>query len=278
MRINDGYIKNNYQGKLYYKTWLPEGKPKAVIAILHGVGEHLKRYKNFVHLLVPNGYALTAFDQRGHGLSDGKRGHVDHWQVYRDDLKSFLEIVRDAFADSSIFLYGHSMGALVALDYEMHEHPQGIHGLILSGTPLEPADAAAPAQVFIAKILSGIYPKFTMKVKLPGSSLSRDPLEASAYDEDPLVYRERSARWGTETLNIVAWINNHPEQVSLPVLFIQGEQDPLVRAEGVQRFYNQIKFPDKTIYIYPDTLHEPHNDLCFEQVIADIESWIARHP
>lgn len=275
MIVKADYIEGVGKCPLYYKTWLPDGEPQAVMAIVHGVGEHLERYRNIVDLLVPHGYLLMAYDQRGHGCSGGQRGHIESWQDFRDDLSSFLALVRQAYPDLPVFLYGHSMGSLVVLDYLMHLQPEWLNGVILSGTAVEPADAAPPVQVFLAKTISGIYPQFALKVKLPGSSLSRDPKACKAYDEDPLVFWQRSARWGTESLKTVAWINQHPELLTLPVLFIHGGQDSLVKAEGAQRLYEQAASADKTLRIYPGVYHEPHNDLDYPVVIGDIEQWMA---
>jgi alpha-beta hydrolase superfamily lysophospholipase len=262
--------------KLFYKGWMPEGTAKAVMAIVHGAGEHIERYHNLVNILVAAGFALVGYDQRGHGRSEGQRGHIDSWDQYRGDLGIFLKLAVSLVPETPLFLYGHSMGSLVVLDYIMRT-PEGLRGAIISGIALDPKDAAPPLLVLIAKGLSGILPKFSMKTPLPGSALSRDPEVAKAYDEDPLVFRERTPRWATENLKTIAWIKDHPEKITLPVFFVHGELDPLLSAEGAQQFYERISYPDKAIKIYPDGLHEPHNDLDHDQVAADLEKWLSEH-
>jgi len=262
--------------RLYYKAWMPEVKPKAVMAIVHGVGEHIERYKNFVDALPASGYSVIGYDQRGHGNSGGQRGHIHSWEEYRGDLRIFLGVVKNLAPGLPVFLYGHSMGSLVVLDYLLRS-PEGLSGAILSGTALLPTQAAPPFLVLVAKTLSGVYPAFSMKVTLEGKSLSRDPEVAKAYMEDPLVHWQRSARWGTESLDVIEWINSHPTQVNLPILFVHGECDPLVSAEGARRFFEQVSYPDKTLRIYPECLHEPHNDLDYKQVISDIIGWMDAH-
>jgi alpha-beta hydrolase superfamily lysophospholipase len=262
--------------KLLYKGWVPEGTTKAVMAIVHGVGEHIERYHNLVNTLVPAGYALVGYDQRGHGRSEGQRGHIDSWEQYRGDLGIFLKLAASLVPDLPLFLYGHSMGSLVVMDYIMRT-PEGLRGAIISGTALDPKDAAPPLLVLVAKILSGIYPTFSMKTPLPGSALSRDSEVAKAYDDDPLVFRDRTPRWATENLKTIAWIKDHPEKVKLPILFVHGELDPLVSAEGAQQFYDRIGYPDKTIHIYPGGLHEPQNDINYPEVTADLEKWMSEH-
>jgi len=175
-----------------------------------------------------------------------------------------------------VFVLGHSLGTLIVLDYIIHD-ADGLFGAIISGNSLDPIDAAPPVQVFLAKILSGIIPTFSMKVPLPGKSLSRDPQVAKAYDEDPMVFLDRTARWGVECLNAIERIEVGAEKIRIPVLFLHGEKDPLVSADGTQRYFDRIEYADKTIHVYKDGLHEPLNDLDYLEVIADIEQWLSEH-
>ena len=276
MKEQTGHFEGVNKCQLFSKTWLPDNPPKAVLAIVHGVGEHIDRYKNLVDALVPAGFLLTGYDQRGHGRSEGQRGHINSWDEYRQDLRLFLALAGQLAPGRPLFLWGHSLGSAIMLDYILH-YPDGLAGAISSGTPLEPQEAAPPHLVLLAKVLSRLWPNFSLKVKLEGSSLSRNPQVAQAYMDDPLVHWHRSARWGTESLKVVAWIKSRAAEVNLPVLFLHGECDALLNVAGAQRFFEQIRHPDKTIHIYPGSLHEPHNDLDYKQVIADLESWLDDH-
>jgi len=273
MKENNGYVYGVGGLKLYYKTWLPDKPPRAVIAIVHGVGEHTGRYQSLADALVPAGYIVTGFDQRGHGRSEGKRGHINSWEEYREDMRIYLTEVAKLAPGLPLFLYGHSMGSLVMPDYLLH-YPDGYAGAILSGTAIDPQDSAPAHLVFLAKVMSGIWPTFSMKVKLDGSFLSRDPKVAAAYNNDPLVHWYRSARWGTEFLNRIEWLQENFKRITLPVLFLHGECDPVVSVNGARRMHEQIWSKDKTIHIYPDGLHEPHNDIEHERVGADIKIWV----
>ena len=276
MKEQTGHLTGVNGLQLFHKTWLPDSPPKAVLAIVHGVGEHIDRYHNMVEALVPAGFILTGYDQRGHGRSEGQRGHINAWSEYREDIRSFLDLARKLAPGLPLFLYGHSMGSLEVLDYILH-YPEGLAGAIISGTALDPKEAAPPLQVLLAKALSGIVPSFSIKVKLEGSSVSRDPQVARAYMEDPLVHWYRSARWGTESMKVIEWIKSRAGEINLPVLFLHGERDGLVTAAGAQRFFEQIQYADKTIHIYSGGLHEPHNDLDYKRVISDIAGWMDSH-
>jgi len=262
--------------QLFWQAWLPDGPPKAVVVIIHGAGEHIGRYANMVNALIPAGYLVAGYDQRGHGRSEGQRGHILSWDEFRQDLRSFLRTARQLAPGLPVFLYGHSQGSLILLDYILRE-PDGLAGAISSGTALEPLDAAPPPLVLVAKAMSGLVPTFTMKVSLPGATLSRDPQVARAYDQDPMVFWKRSARWGTECLKTIEFIKAHAGEIKLPILFLHGEADPLVSVAGACHCCDQVSCTDKTICVYSEGLHEPHNDLQQAQVMADVAGWLDRH-
>jgi len=259
--------------KLFYRTCQPSSPPKAILAIVHGAGEHMDRYPHLVQALLRAGYAAAGFDLRGHGRSEGLRGHINTWDEYRQDVQRFLALARREFPGIPVFLYAHSLGSLIGLDFIMR-HPEGLRGAVISGNSLEPTDAAPPHLVLIARVLSRIRPTLALKISLPGASLSRDPQVARAYDEDSLVHWQRTTRWGTECLKVIDWIWQNAGQLSLPVLFVHGGADPLVSVAGARRFYEQAASSDKAMNVYPDGLHEPHNDLDHAQVTGDIVEWL----
>lgn len=234
--------------KLYYKTWLPKVNPKATLIIVHGAGEHIDRYENLVRGLVRSGYALAGYDQREHGRSEGQRGHINSWEEYRGDLREFIKKIRQMLPNKPMFILGHSLGSLIVLDYIIHDIDD-LSGAIISGTALDPVDAAPPVQKFLAQVLSGIYPTLSMKVPLSGKSVSRDAQVAKAYDEDPMVHWNRTARWGAECLKAIKRIELNADKIKIPILFIHGEKDPLVTADGAQRYFDRMEYADKTIHI-----------------------------
>jgi alpha-beta hydrolase superfamily lysophospholipase len=276
MHHSSGTFEGQGGCHLYYQSWTPEGDPHAALAILTGFGEHSGRYMNLVDCLVPHGFTVIGFDNRGHGLSEGRRGHIDRWSDYRFDTAKFLELVRQLQPGIPVFLYGHSLGALIGLEYLLHTS-DSLSGGVLSGLPLEPVGVAKPALVLLAKTLSTIWPTCQLKVGLDPNHLSRDTSVARAYEDDPLVHGTATTRWGTEGLKTVAWVKTRAAEIHLPILVIHGGADPINLPSGSRSFFEGITFPDKTLKIYPGSLHEPHNDLDHEQVAADLEQWMASH-
>lgn len=261
---------------LFYQSWLPEGDLKAVLVICHGVCEHSGRYMNLVIPLTRSGIAVWAYDHLGCGSSPGQRGHIDSWEDFRSGLRAFLEVVYSNNPGLPIFLYAHSMGALVALEI-IQQGTHGLKGVVLSGTPITPAGVGSPIKKLVARLLSRIKPTYSIDLGINGDNLSRDPRAVQAYREDPLVQRFVTVRWGTEAMMVQQMVSSRPDQVRLPVLFIHGSDDPLNLVSGVRSFFKQIPYPNKQLLVYEGSLHEPHNDLEHERVASDLISWLEEH-
>ena len=188
--------------ELHFSCWRPRGVAPAVIALVHGIGEHSGRYTTLVIHLTASGLAVCGFDHRGHGRSPGKRGHISSWSEYREDVKAFLARVRQQFPNRPVFLYGHSLGALVVSEFVLAD-PDGLAGLIVSGIPLQPTGVAKPYLISMARMLSRVWPTLSVSQGMDGGRLSRDEEVVREYEEDPLVHHVWSMRWGAETLSAI---------------------------------------------------------------------------
>lgn len=192
-RHETGALRADDGCPLFYQAWWPEGEPVGTIVLVHGLGEHSDRYPHLCQALIDVGYILAAFDLRGHGRSGGRKGHIGSFDEFRSDLALALEHFRSMAPDLPLFVYGHSLGSVITLDYVLRGG-DGLRGIILSGAALDASQVAPVWQVAILKGLSRVWPTFSLKVALPGALLSRDPAVCSAYDSDPLVHWTRSAR------------------------------------------------------------------------------------
>jgi alpha-beta hydrolase superfamily lysophospholipase len=262
--------------ELYCQSWLPDSATRAAILIVHGLGEHSGRYVNVINALVPLGYAIYGFDFRGHGRSPGQRGHINSWSEYLDDISAYLKLVHANHPGAPVFLYGHSLGGSITLSY-IAERPQGLHGAIASAPAIEQINVASPVTVMMARILSGVYPSMSFKISIITSDLTRDPAVIQATDADPLIHRVASARFGAEALKHNALLEAHPERVTVPVLFLHGEDDHIVSINGTRRVYESAGSKDKTFITYPGSFHEVHNDLDYQKVLEDVSAWLEQH-
>ena len=275
MRRTEGRLSGAHGLELWAQQWLPDGEPKAVVALVHGVGEHSGRYGNVVAPVVEAGYAVYGYDHRGHGRSPGPRVHIHRWAEYREDLDAQLARINAEQPGRPVVLYGHSMGSLVALDY-LVQGPDGVAGAIISGTALEPVGVGSRAQIAAARVLTHLAPRLSLSLHIAPTDLSRDPDDHVAHRADPMLTDRATVRWGTESLDTVAAVKQRMATIDLPLLIIHGEADPLNWVEGSRALYDAASSQDKTLHVYPEALHEPHNDLGHEQVASDIIAWLDR--
>ncbi|MGA9047579.1 MAG: lysophospholipase [Dehalococcoidia bacterium] len=276
MRQNEGYFTGTGNTKLYWRCWLPDGQPKAVIIAVHGLGEHISRYNNLVNDVVPKGYAVYGLDHYGHGKSEGIRVFIPRFQVYLDDLKTFYDTVKKDNPGLKIFLLGHSMGGLIATAYAV-EHQQELAGLIVSAPAVLPGESITSSTITLAKVLSAIAPKLGVQA-LDSSTLSRDKAVVEAYDNDPLVYRGKiTARLGSELFTAMSGLEQRMPTITLPILIMQGSEDRLVNHEGSKLLYAKAGSQDKTLKIYDGFYHEIFNEPDRARVFADLDAWLQSH-
>lgn len=276
MEHKEGVFQGAGKLNLYYQSWKSSSEPHAIVAIVHGVGEHSGRYQNLLEPMTDNKYAVYGFDLRGHGRSPGQRVYINSWAEYREDLNAFVKFIKEQEPGKPIFLYCHSLGSIIGLDYMMN-YPKEIKGAILSGTPFESSGAVKPALIAIANTMSKIIPRLSMNLGLDVTALSRDEAVGRAYVNDPLVCRLATARFGTEYLKTTAWTREHIGELSIPTFFIHGENDRIAVAEAVSEAVKKITLAEKSLIIYPGGYHEPHNDYGHPRVMGNVIEWLDQH-
>ncbi|MDO8715280.1 MAG: lysophospholipase [Dehalococcoidales bacterium] len=276
MKHLEGSVKGCDGLDLYYQGWLPDGQPKAILLVVHGLGEHSGRYGNLVNHFVPAGYGVYSYDHRGHGKSAGVKGYVDRFSNFTDDLDIILELVRTRHPGVKTFLIGHSIGGLVSTAYTI-KHQHMFDGLILSGAILSPPADASAALIFAARILSVILPKAGLYF-IDAEGISQDRNVVNAYINDPLVYQGKvRARLGVELLKTMDMVVRLAAEIRLPVLIMHGSADRLASPEGSKMLYREVNSVDKTLKIYQGYWHEIFNEPGRDQVLADVASWLDMH-
>ena len=262
--------------QLFGQQWRPESAAQAHVLLVHGLGEHSSRYANIVAPLVEHRLWVHSFDLRGHGRSQGKRGHIRAWSDFRKDLEVYLRRVEREKADLPLFLYGHSLGSLIVLEALIRE-AVGPRGAILSGVALEPDGIGNPLQIMVAHVLSRFWPSFTLNTSLEAEMLSSISKVAIDYEEDPLVHTKATARFATESMQAIERINRGLGHIQTSMLLLHGGQDKLTSLEGSKRVIDQLTVEDKELILYPGARHEPHNDQSQDAVSRDIIHWIMDH-
>lgn len=258
---------------IYYQAWIPPGKPKASLVLCHGQGDHSGRFTHVAEYMARNGYAFWAHDFRGHGRSAGKRGHVDNFEDYLADLSRLIRIAKEKDPAAKTFLYGHSLGGLVVLDYA-EKHGSEIAGVISTGPLLGLRMKVSPLKTFLGKTLSSIVPTFTFTTGLDPNLLSHRQEIVQAYVSDPLVHGVATARFYTELVRATKETIDSAGKLKLPCLIMQAGADGIVDASVTTAFFRQVGSADKTLKVYDGWYHEIQNEPGWESVVKDIDAWI----
>jgi alpha-beta hydrolase superfamily lysophospholipase len=277
MKTQSGNFKAQDGTSIYWKGWTPDNAPKAVAHVIHGYAEHIDRYGNVVGELLPAGYAVFGTDHRGHGKSEGKRGHVMSFQEFIDDEKQFQrEVIRTKFPKLPCFVLGHSMGSLIAMNL-VEQSAEGIRGLVLSGTGSRPGTNIPKILLAATRILSSLLPSIHVKSPLPPDFISRDPEVVKAYVEDPLVYNVITPRLAYEMNRYVVIGAENSGEIQIPVLIQLGSRDTAF--SGQKELFEMVGAKDKTFKLYEGLKHEVYNELAQDRikVLQDLRLWLDAH-
>lgn len=258
---------------LFRQRWLPDTPARAKMLVVHGFGEHSGRYGNLVAAVLPLAVAVHGYDHRGHGRSSGQRGFIRRWSEFREDLATVLAAVEKADPATRTFLFGHSLGGLMALDFVLREKP-ALAGLVVSA-PVLATPGVSPLLLALARLLSGIWPRFSLDARLDANALSRDPRAVEAYLTDPLVHSKGTARLSTELARTQRWVTANAEGLDLPLLVLHGAADAIAPPPASRALFARATSRDKERIEYPGGYHEPHNDTNRDEVVADLGRWLA---
>lgn len=250
----------------------PREAPRAGLLILHGVGEHGGRFDGLASGLAAAGIVVLVPDLRGHGRSGGPRVHVASWDVFLNDARRLLDELRRLARGTPVFVYGHSMGSIIALDLAARGN-DFVRGWIASGAGIQPVGVATPAKVAIARLLTRVAPRLTLELGIRGEDLSSDPEVIRAYDEDPRIERRATVRLGTEALDAVARVKATAGRIRDPLLVLHGAEDPVCRPGG-SRWLASAASGEAELIIYEGARHEPHNEPAHADPVRDIHRWI----
>lgn len=247
--------------------------PRGEIALVHGFGEHSGRYDRLSVHLNAHGYSVTAYDHRGHGLSDGLPGHVESFGEYEDDLDRIIAAVRGRSEGRPIFLIGHSMGGLVALRY-VATRKSALACAVISAPLIGLASPVPAHKLMIGRVAARLAPHLRLNNEINPADLSRDPEVGRAYATDPLVNRKVSAKWYAEATRAMLEMNEWAPRIKLPLLVMHGSEDRLASVDATKRMFERIGAKDKELVIYPGFYHELFNEPEKQQVFDRVTAWI----
>lgn len=259
---------------LYAQCWTPDA-PRAVVGLIHGLGEHSGRYAHVAAALNRAGYAVLAFDLRGHGRSAGPRGHTPSYEALLADIDRLIEQVGQRFPGLPAFLYGHSLGGNLVLNHALRRRP-ALAGVVATSPGLRLAFEPPPIKVALARVMNALLPAFVQPNGLEVAALSRDPQVVHDYTHDSLVHDRISARLFVGFFEAGRWALAHAAEMALPLLLVHGDADRICAVEGSREFAAQAP-GDCSLQAWAGLYHETHNEPEKEQVLQFAIDWLDAH-
>lgn len=296
------FTKQSSDGlSFYFQGWEPEGTARAVVCLVHGLGEHSGRYAHVAQVLNDAGYILFGFDLRGHGRSAGRRGHTPSYEALMDDIGGLLDEADARYPGLPRFLYGHSLGGNLVLNYALRRHlpsnlptregeplsplalqqrgagERGLCGVIATSPAVRLPQPPPRLQVVLAKAMNRLYPALQMPNGLALDGLARDPEVIRAYASDPLVHNKISVRLALEMLAAGEWALAHAAEFPLPLLLVHGTADILTSAQASAEFAARVPAGRCTLKLWDGFYHETHNEPEKAEVLGFMVDWLNKH-
>lgn len=258
---------------IFAQCWEPAiPQPKAVVCLVHGLGEHTSRYAHVAEAFGKDGFTLFGADLRGHGRSGGPRGHISSIEDFMQDIDVLLEQARTRYPGLPVILYGHSLGGIQVLHYSLLRKPN-VKGVIATSSGLHTALEKQQVKVMMAKVLGSLIPNTAIASGLDPKSISRDEKVVQAYINDPLVHDKISLGFGKAMVGVTSWTLAHAAEFSLPLLLLHGKADVLAYPSSSMEFAASLS-GKCTLVLWENAWHELHNEPEKEEVFKTMTLWM----
>lgn len=261
---------------LYYASAMPTGGAKAVLGIIHGYADHGARYRHVMGALAEHGIGSVAIDMRGHGRALGARGFCNRFDEFLDDARELRRLVDERAKGAPQFLFGHSFGGLVATS-SIVESAGAFKGLVLSAPYFGLALEVPAVKVVAGKIASRLLPKLALPSGLEGKDMTHDAERARSYEEDPLVFKNVTARWFTEAVAAQERALLNASKLKLPLYVTFGTADKVASMSAAKRVFAAAGSADKTWDAREGLYHEVLNEPSWKDHVETIARWVIAH-
>ena len=248
---------------------------KAVIVLVHGMGEYARRYeRSVIPALLKQSFAVLSYDQFGHGVSDGKKGHHPGYNCILDALDIMLDKASTLFSTLPIFLYGHSMGGNVVINYVLRRS-NNLSGLIATSPFLRLAFKPPGWKMKFGKLINKIYPSLTMPNELDLQAICNDPNEIDAYIKDPMIHDKISIGFSLELMKTGEWAIENASKLKTPMLLLHGTKDRITSHLASEEFSKKAN-SNAEFFPIKNGFHELHHDIEKQVVLDMICNWIQK--
>jgi alpha-beta hydrolase superfamily lysophospholipase len=259
-------------GGLYAEAFVPSDTPKGVVAVTHGYAEHCGRYREVANVIVRAGWAALTYDVRGHGQSPGKRGYIEHFSTYLDDLAAAI-IAAKKLSSGPLVLLGHSHGSLITLRALTDPKPPTCAAAIVA-SPYLGLKLAVPAyKKMLARVASKVAPTLAQPNNIRSEDLTHDAAKVAEHKADKLNFAIATARWFTESTEAQAFTFEHASRISVPVTWLVGGADALTDPAQSRRVADRVRGSD--YHEYPAMFHEVFNEVGRAEVFGEVTKRLA---
>jgi alpha-beta hydrolase superfamily lysophospholipase len=273
--LSEGYF-TGAGGVRLYRCHVPAvvQRPGApVLVLMHGYGDHCRRYDELARFLARRGISVASFDARGHGRSSGQRGYVREFEDYVDDLCVFFDSVMRSDPERSVGLLGHSNGGLISL-LAVARGALVPRALILSNPLVELHARRHVVPDWTARMLSHVAPRLPMPSGISARALTHDPALIAAIRSDPFIHRVATPRWYWSVQAAARVALLQARLIELPTLMIASELDTLVEPKAVKLCYERMPARDKRWCPRPGALHEALHELDRHELFETLADWL----
>ena len=269
----EGTLRSADGTKLAYRSW-PTPSAPITFAVVHGLGEHSGRYERFAAGMARHGMATYAVDLRGHGKSEGQRGHVDSWSQWIDDAAAFVAHV-ESEAPGEVVPLGHSFGGAVMLSTVRAGKLVNAKRFVVSSPALRLKVTVPAWKSSLAGVASRLAPRLAMDNEVNPATVSRIPEVVEAYRTDPLVHSKISSRLYAEWWRAAADNLERAGDIRIPFLILAGSADPLIDPAGSAELHRRSPAMSE-LRILDGRYHEPFNDLGSDEVFGLLANWLGK--
>ncbi|MCO6451098.1 MAG: lysophospholipase [Caldilineales bacterium] len=261
---------------LFLRTWTPDSAPRAILVIVHGLGEHAGRYQHVVRLFNERGYVIYGHDHRGFGKSGGKRGDFEDFDDVLRDLDQIVDLARQTYPGLPLGFFAHSLGGMIGTHYLAGYGHNKVNAAIISSPGYGVGPDYSPFKLTMARVLGRVAPGLSIQ---SGShddyTLSHDPDSKAAYFADDIYHHTVTIRFVNACLAKAEEAGDLLSTLRMPALVLMGELDTTINRQAILaatgRCDNDVSFRQ-----YPDCLHEMHNELpeLRDPILQDAAEWL----
>jgi acylglycerol lipase len=249
----------------------PGEDARAVVVFVHGLGEHIRRYNYWADQFKKEGIGFAGLDLPGHGRSDGRRGYIKSYSQTDEMIDILLKTCSKTFPGVPLYLYGHSLGGGIVLDYLIRKNPK-IKGAIVTSPWLRLSFEPPKIKVAMANIIRFILPGLIQSSGLNVNHISHDKSVVEKYNNDPLVHGKISVSLFHGAMKAAEYSMEHAAELKVKTLLMHGSDDLICSPEGSRDFASGCE--RVKLKIWDGGFHELHNEPFSDDVFQYIITWI----